>query len=148
MTLRKPDVGQVFQAGCFLLCTSLALELTRGLDGTEFSGGWLTGPLLSMAVIATVLFILALILTFLFPRIAAAIGVASSLLCLPLYCFLIAPVPFAWVFARRHEFKVQPTPGFHWETWPVIALLASAIAIYVCIRCFAASGRVKTSQRA
>jgi hypothetical protein len=146
--LKKPDIGQAFQAGSFLLCVFLALRITSGLDGTEFSGGWLTGPLLSMADIGTVLFILALVLTFLFPRVAASVGLASSLLCLPLYFFFIAPVPFAQVFARGHEFKVHPAPGFHWHTWPVTALLAVTIAVYVCIRRLAASSRIQIPQRA
>ena len=90
MSLKKPDIGQAFQAGSFLLCIFLALHITRGLDGTEFSGGWLTGPLLSMGTIGTILFVLAVVATFVFPRVAAAIGLASSLLCLPLYLFFIA----------------------------------------------------------
>lgn len=147
LTVRKPDAGQKFQAASFLLCASLAVKLTSGLDGTEFSGGWLTGPLLSMADNAIILFVLALILIFLFPRIAALIGIASSLLCLPLYCFFLAPVPFAQVFARGHQFKVQPAPGFHWHTWPVAALFAVATAIYFCIRRLAADGRVRMAER-
>jgi hypothetical protein len=130
----KLNLGQVFQAGSFLLCIFLALRITEGLDGTEFSGGWLTGPLLSMAALGTVLFILALVLTFLFPRVAALLGLGSSLLCLPLYCFFLAPVPFNRVFGRGHEFKVQPAPGFHLHVWPLTALLASVVAVYVCVR--------------
>jgi len=146
--MRRPDIEQVFQAGSFLLCVFLELQITSGLDGTEFSGGWLTGPLLSMADIGTLLFVLALVLTFLFPRVAAAIGLASSLLCLPLYCFFIAPVPFAQVFVRGHEFKVQPVQGFHWHTWPVTALLGVAVAVYACIRRLSHSRRVQIPQRA
>ncbi len=130
----KPYPGQAFQAGGFLLCIILALRITERLDGTEFSGGWLTGLLLSMAALGTVLFILGLVLTFLFPRVAALLGLASSLLCLPLYCFFIAPVPFNRIFGRGHEFKVQPAPGFHWHAWPVTALLASVVVVYVCVR--------------
>jgi hypothetical protein len=148
LTVRKPDAGQAFQAASFLLCVSLALKLTSGLDGTEFSGGWLTGPLLSMADDAIILFILALVLTFLFPRIAAGFGIASALLCSPLYCFFIAPVPFAQVFARGHEFKVQQTPGLHWRTWPVTALLSVAIALYFCIRRLATNVRTPIAERA
>ena len=139
LNLRKPDAGQAFQAGSFLLCVYLALQLTRGLDGTEFSGGWLTGPLLSMADSGTLLFILAIVLTFVFPRTAAAIGLASSLLCVPLCCFFIAPLPFAHVFARGIEFSSQPTPGFHWRMWPVTSLVAVALASYLCIRRFVMS---------
>jgi hypothetical protein len=36
-TLKKPNAGQAFQAGSFLLCVILALQVTNGLDGTEFS---------------------------------------------------------------------------------------------------------------
>jgi hypothetical protein len=77
LNLRKPDAGQAFQPGSFLLCVYLGLQLTRSLDGTEFSGGSLTGPLRSMADGGTLLFIPAIVLTFLFPRVAAAIGLAS-----------------------------------------------------------------------
>jgi hypothetical protein len=46
--MKKPDVQQVCQAASFLLCDFLALQIASGLEGTEFSGGELTGPLLSM----------------------------------------------------------------------------------------------------
>ena len=145
--MRKPDAGQAFQACSFLLCVILALQVTSGLDGTEFSGGWLTGPLLSMADLGTALFVLSLVLTFLVPRVAAAIGLASSLLCLPLCCFFIAPVPFAEVFARGHEFKDPLAPGFHWNTWPVTTLVAVAFALYVCVRRLVTGARMPTPRR-
>jgi len=147
-SLRKPDAGQAFQAGSFLLCIILAMQVSKGLDGTEFSGGWLTEPLLLMADIGTLLFILALVLTFFFPRTAAVVGIVSSLLCVPLGCFFIAPVPFAQVFARGHDFKVQSTPGFHWNTWPVAALCAIAFALCVCIRRLSAGIRMPIPRRA
>jgi len=55
--VKKPNIQQVCQAGSFLLCAFLALQITSGLEGTEFSGGWLTGPLLSMQDIGAALFI-------------------------------------------------------------------------------------------
>jgi hypothetical protein len=137
LIVKKPDIQQVYQASSCALCVFFALKITDGLEGTEFSGGWLMGPLLSMEEIGTILFVLAVVATFVFPRVAAAIGLASSLLCLPLYLFFIAPVPFAQVFASGHEFKVQPALGFHWHTWPVTGLLAIAVTIYLCIRRFA-----------
>jgi len=133
--VKKPDIKQVYQAGSFLLCVFLSLQIEPGLDeGVEFAGGWLTGPLLSMEDLGISLFIVAIVLTFVFPRVAAAIGLASSLLCLPLYLFDVAPVPFAQVFARGHEFKVQPAPGFHWDIWLVTGLLALALTVYMCVR--------------
>jgi hypothetical protein len=148
LSVKKPDIQQVCQAGSFLLCGFLALQITSGLEGTEFSGGWLTGPLLSMEDIGAAFFIVAVVLTFVFPRVAAAIGLASSVLCLPLYVFFIAPVPFAQIFARGHEFKVQPAPGFHWHMWPVTGLLALAVTLYVCIRRVVATSRKQIPQRA
>jgi hypothetical protein len=148
LTLKKPDILQVCQAGSSLLCACLAWQINSGYGGTEFSGGWLTGRLLSMQDIGTVLFIVAIVLTFVFPRVAAAIGFAASVLCLPLYFFFIAPVPFAQVFARGHEFKVEPVPGFHWDIWPAAGLCALAVTLYFCIRCLATTGRKQIPQRA
>ena len=146
--MTKPDAGRAFQAASFLLCVSLALKLTNGLAGTEFSGGWLTGPLLAMAYHSMILFVIALVLTFFFPRIAAGLGIVSALLCVPLYCFFIAPVPFAQVFARGHEFSVQPERGFHWHAWPVTALLSLAMALYFSIRRLATRIRTPIADRA
>ena len=146
--MKKPDIQQVYQAGSFLICVFLALQITSGLEGTEFSGGWLTGPLLSMENTGTALFTVSVVLTFVFPRVAAAIGLASSVLCLPLYLFFIAPVPFAQVFARGHEFKDQPASGFHWHMWPVTGLLALALTINFCIRRVAATSRNQISHPA
>ena len=146
--MKKPDIRQAYQAGSYLICVFLTWQITSGLEGTEFSGGWLTGPLLSMADTGTALFIVSVVLTFVVPRVAAAIGLASSVLCLPLYLFLIAPVPFAQVFARGHEFKDQPAPGVHWHVWPVSGLLALAVTLCFCIRRVAATGRKQISHRA
>src|SRR5437868_5051861 len=45
-----------------------------------------------MGDIGTVVFVLALTVTFLYPRVAGVVGLASSLLCLQLYLYFIAPV--------------------------------------------------------
>jgi hypothetical protein len=146
--VKKPDIQQVYQVGSFLLCVFLALQIESGAEGGEFSGGCLTGPLLSMEDTGITLFIVAVVLAFVFPRVAAAIGFASSLLCLPLYLFFIAPVPFAQVFACGLGFKVQPPSGFHWHMWPVTGLLANAATLYFCIRRVAATSRKQIPQRA
>src|SRR5579864_9746616 len=66
------------------------------LDGTEFSGGWLTGPLLTLYNSGTLLYGTALLLTFIFRRISAAITIVASLLCLLLYAYFVAPGHFRW----------------------------------------------------
>lgn len=136
--MKKPAMQQVWQAISCLLCVLFALKITVRLEGTELSGGWLTGPLLSMADIGTLLFVLALIVTFVYPRIAAVVGLASSLLCLPLYLFLVAPVPFNQVFGFGPEFELRPSPGFHWKKWTVTGLLTLAVTSVLCVRRIAA----------
>jgi energy-coupling factor transporter transmembrane protein EcfT len=100
-----------------------------------------------MIDIGTVLFVLALIVTFMYPRIAGAIGLASSLLCLPLYLFFIAPVTFNQIFGFGHQFKVQPSGGFHWERWPIAGVLTLAVTIYVCLRSLAVTSRTQSPER-
>ena len=144
--MKKPGKQQLELALSCLVCVIVALRNTNGLEGTEFSGGWLTGPLLSMTDIGIVLFVLALIVTFLYPRIAGAIGIASSLLCLPLYLYFIAPVPFNQIFGFGHQFKVQPSGGFHWDRWAIAGVLTLAVTIYMSLRGFAVTSRTQTPE--
>lgn len=85
--MKNPGSSSSLAVSC-LVCVVMALRNTNGLEGTEFSGGWLTGLLLSMTDMGTVLFVLALLGSFVYPRIAGAIGITSSLPCLPLICTL------------------------------------------------------------
>ncbi len=145
--MKRPAMQQVWQAlGC-LLCVVAALRNTGGLEGTEFSGGWLTGPLLSMADIGTLLFLLSMVVTFVYPRVAAATGIVSSMLCVPLYFFFIAPVPFNRVFGQGHEFSIYHSPGFHWDTLAIAGMLTLAATDYICLRPFTTTGRVTLSER-
>lgn len=145
--MKKSGKHQLWLAVSFLVCVIVAMQNTKGLEGTEFSGGWLTGPLLSMIDIGTVLFVVALIVAFMYPRIAGAIGLVSSLLCLPLYLYFIAPVPFNQVFGFGHQFKVQPSGGFHWDRWAIAGVLTLAVTTYVCLRGLAVTSRTQIPQR-
>ena len=145
--MKKPGKQQLLLAVSCVGCLVVALRNTNGLEGTEFSGGWLTGPLLSLTNLGTVLFALALIGSFVYPRIAGAIGLASSLLCLPLYIYFIAPVPFNQIFGFGHEFKVQPGGGLHWDRWAIVGVLTLAVTTYVCFRGFTAVSQAKIPER-
>lgn len=145
--MKKPGKQQLWLAVSCLVCVIVALRNTNGLAGTEFSGGWLTGPLLSMIDIGTVLFVLALVLTFMYPRIARAIALASSLLCLPLYLYFIAPVPFNQIFGFGHQFKVQPGGGLHWNGWAITGVLTLAVTTYACLHAFGVTSRVQIPER-
>jgi hypothetical protein len=50
------------------------------------------------------------------------------------YLYLIAPVLFNDVFGVGHEFKVQPSGGFHWGGWAIVGVLTLAATMYVCVR--------------
>ena len=132
--MNKLRKQQLWLAVSCLAGVVVALSTTHGLEETEFSGGWLTGPLLSMANAGAGLFMLALVVTFWRPRIAGAVGLASSLLCLPLYLYFVAPVPFAQIFAAGHEFSTQPKGGFHWDPWAIAGILTVAVSAWVCVR--------------
>jgi hypothetical protein len=139
--MKKPGTQQLCLALVCLVGVFVALRNSNGLDGTEFSGGWLTGPLLSMTDVGIVLFLPALLATFVSPRVAAGIALASSLLCLPLYLYFIAPVPFSQIFSFGHEFKVQPSAGLHWDRWAITGVLTLVATVYVCLSNFAAHNR-------
>jgi hypothetical protein len=145
--MKKPGKQQIILAVSCLASVVVSLVNTNDLEGTEFSGGWLTGPLLSMNDSGAALFVLALIGSFFYPRIAGAIGLASSLLCLPIYLYFIAPVPFSKVFGSGHEFKVQQSPGLHWVGWAIAGVLVLAFTAYVCFCGFAASTRTQIPQQ-
>jgi hypothetical protein len=141
--MKKPGKQQLALAISCLVCVVVALRNTNGLEGTEFSGGWLTGTLLSMVDIGTLLFVLALIVSFMHLRIAGAIALISSLLCLPLYLYLVAPVPFNQIFGFGHEFKVQPCGGLQSAWRAIVGVLTLAITAFLCIRCFALANSVQ-----
>src|SRR5215470_16381052 len=78
---------------------------TLGLEGTEFSGGKLTGPLLQMNDIGTLLFIVTLLVVWFAPRIAGIMSTVAAFLCLPLFLYFTAPGIFYRIFTR-YQFSV------------------------------------------
>jgi hypothetical protein len=125
------DRGKAWQAGSCLLAVVAVQRSSLGLEGTEFSGGRLTGPLLHLCDAGSLLLVVALLLTFVYPRVAAALGLGVPLLCLPLYFFLIAPGPFRRVF--RGEYSVPLQTNFVWGKWPILGVLTLAFAASVCV---------------
>lgn len=134
--MKKPGSQQISLAASCFMCAISALRNTKGLEGTEFSGGWLTGPLLSLIEAGIVLFAIAFIATFFFPRIAAGVALLSSILCLPLYLYLIAPLHFNQIFGSEHEFKVPPGKDFHVDVWALAGLLILAVTVFLCLHGF------------
>jgi hypothetical protein len=122
---------KLLQAASCLVCVVLAQRNSFGLGGTEFSGGRLTGPILDSLEIGSLLFVLALVFTFVRPRIAAVLAILASLLCLPLYLYFIAPGPFRRVF--RGEYSVPLQANFVWDRSAILGVLTVAVAMCICI---------------
>jgi len=124
---------QLLQAVICLLCAAVAwVSPVADLEGTEFGGGRVTGPMLHMHDVGSVLFLLALLLTLVYPRVAAAIAIAASVLSLPLYLYFAAPGPFRWVV--RGNWKTPLRANFEWHNWTIAGIVTLALATYVCIR--------------
>src|SRR5579863_5534699 len=114
-------------ASMLLLLSWLMLRNASFVDGTEFSGGRLTGPILVLCEIAFIVFVVGIVLAYPFPRIASVISLLASLLCLPFLLYFIAPGPFRAVF--RGEYSVPLQSNFLWSRWS----LEMAIAILVVV---------------
>ena len=121
------------QATVFLLCAAIAWRYGSSTQGTEFSGGRLAGLLLDMKDVGSLLFFLALPLTFFYRRIAAAIALVACLLCLPLYLYFTAPGPFRRLF-NDAEWSVPPLANFVWDSWTVTGIVVLAITAYFGVR--------------
>jgi Na+(H+)/acetate symporter ActP len=85
-----------------------------------------------MKDVGAFIFIPALLLTFVYRRIAAAIAIAASLLCLPLYLYFVAPGPFRWVF--RGEYSIPLHANFVWNSQAVVAIVALVMAVFFGVR--------------
>src|SRR6266567_2327014 len=77
---------EAWQAASCLLCFILAWAHLDDVGASEFSGGWLTGPIFKMADYGSTLFFLSLFLTFFSRRIVGVTALVASLLCLPFIC--------------------------------------------------------------
>lgn len=137
--MKKHMRQKLLQAISCLVCVVVAWTHIDDIGASEFSGGRVTGPIFTMFDNGSFAFIAALIVTFVYPRVAAAIALAASLLCLPLYLYFTVPGPFRWVF--RGEYKVSLHSNFVWNKWAVTGMLTLAVTAYVCLRTFLALRR-------
>ena len=99
------------QAAGSLLCAAIAWRFVLDLEGTEFSGGRITGPVLQLQTVGTLLFLVAATLKFPFRRTASVIALLACLLCLPLYLLLTAAGPFRWVVGGEWKVPLFGNPS-------------------------------------
>ena len=127
----KVKTQKLCQAASCLLCVVMWRYGLR-LDGTEFSGGWLTGPLVNLYDVGTLLLVPAFLLTFFFRQVAAAIVLIGSVSCLPLYLYFTAPGPFRHVFSKA-VFSVPLQGNFVWNGWAALGILTIVLAICISV---------------
>jgi hypothetical protein len=104
------------------------------LDGSEFSGGRVTGPILNLSGYGGYLFLLTAVLALFLLRISSAVAVAAGLPCLPLYLYTIAPGTFRRVF--RGDYKEQFVSTFIWSLPAFTGVCSVALVIAVAVYSF------------
>ncbi len=130
--MTKHRIHQFTQSAWCLICAMAVWRYAYSLEGTEFSGGRLTGLLLDMKDAGGLLFILACAMMFFYRRIAAAIAILASLLCLPLYLYFVAPGSFRWLFGG--EYSVPLRASFVWDAWTILWITLLAITTFVALK--------------
>jgi hypothetical protein len=122
---------KLWQTGSCLLCVIAERSYSVGLAGTEFSGGRITGPILDSYDVGIVLFVLAALLTFVYPRVAAAAGIGAALMCFPLYFYFTAPGPFRRIFPG--EYSVPTHTNFVWDGRAMFGIVTLAVVTSICV---------------
>ena len=139
--MEKLSKEKVWQAAAYLACVGVLWIRLDAFGASEFSGGRITGKLFTMADLGSLLFLVALLLTIFFPRVAAALALTATLLCLPFYLYVLMPGPYRRIF--KGEYSVPLQRPFVWNTWAVVGVLSLGIAGILSLRSFF-KGRVHT----
>jgi hypothetical protein len=122
---------RLLQAAAYFLCAVLILRDPYGLEGSEFSGGWLTGRLMDSQMVGLLVMGAAVILAFVSTRIAALAALVASLLCWPLYLYFVVPGVFR--FAFRGEYSVPMAHRFVADKWALQSILALLVVDFLSI---------------
>ena len=133
--LKKVRGREYRQAASCLLCAIVAWRFEGIVGPSEFSGGTVTGPLLRSLSVSGDLFLVAVPLSFVFRRVAAAMALVAVPLSLPLYLYFIAPGAFQKLTGG--EYKVPAQSMIVWDTWAMAGIAFLAIAAYICLRALA-----------
>lgn len=131
---------KVLLAASCLTGSVVAWRYLHVLDGTEFAAGEVTGPLLVVHFMGSVLFVFALVLAFIRPRMAALGALAASLLCLPIYLYFVTPGFFRWMFPD--DYSSAADSDFVWEGWAATGILA-----FLVIACLSGTWLARTGNR-
>jgi hypothetical protein len=132
--MRKPSKAKARQALACLACIVVLWVRVDDFGASEFSGGWLTGPLLRMADLGAVFFLVALVLIFFLRRAAAIIALVAALFCLPFYLYILMPGPYRSLF--KGEYSVPLNRPFHWDTWAAVGVFSLLLVAILTLRSY------------
>jgi hypothetical protein len=104
------------------------------VDGSEFAGGRITGPVLDLGDAGLLLFGLSLLLLFWYPRVSAAIATVASLVISPLLLYIVVPGTFRRMF--RGEWSIPLNSNFAWNPWAIFGIVAVSAALFVSVQSF------------
>jgi hypothetical protein len=114
------------QAASCLLCFALAWRYESPIEGTEFTGGSVTGPIFHMFETGTLLLLVAASMAFWGRRrISSGVTLLAASLCLPLYLYFVIPGPFRWLFSGPYKLALQA--DVVWDTRSIVGIVALAI---------------------
>jgi hypothetical protein len=127
--MEKHSKQKIWQATAWLVCVGVLWIHLNDFGASEFSGGRLTGKLLTMADVGCLLFLIAVLSAILFPRVAVAIALTATLLCLPFYLYVLMSGPFRRIF--KGEYSVPLQRPFFWNNWAVVGVLSLVVAAFL-----------------
>jgi len=132
--LNKPTKQNYLLGASCLLAALLQLWFAFPLDGSEFSGGRVTGPILNLSDYGGYVFLIAAVLALFLPRLASVMALAAVLLCLPLYLYSIAPGIFRQLFPG--EYKMPIASSFTWSPRALAGIASVAVVVCIAVYCF------------
>jgi hypothetical protein len=127
----RPSKEKVLQATAFLSTVGLLWLHLDDFGASEFIGGLLTGKLFTMANIGAFLLLCALVITIFLPRVAAAVALIATLLCLPFYLYIVAPGSYRRIFRGEYTIPLERAFVLDWSAILGIAALIFAIVVSV-----------------
>lgn len=136
---------RLIQGVAMLTCLIPAWKYSSLLEGTEFGGGPVTGPLLKFDTAAVYLLVAGLLALLPNRRIAAAIAIVACGLPLPLYLYFVAPAAFRRIVPG--DYSAPASAVLHWKLWAIFGIIAVAPVLAVCIRVLRMAGWNNTSRR-
>lgn len=123
----------------YVLCSAVTWTQVDRVDGSEFIGGRVTGPIFTLFESGLLIFVLGAVVTFIYRRVAAVMGIAACLLCFPLYLYFLAPGPFRSVF--RGTYSVPLESNFVFDKGTIAGMLTLAVAVFISVRGIVAARR-------